>query len=242
MTNPTTFSAIVRLTISLFFIPFLVPTTDIDLDNYPHEIVVPMGGNTFQIAGKAKEEIDNKGVLNWQFSETEFAVYVALSAPKKAFLSLTILPQNGDGKIKVSANGKTVKLPILNAKSGKIPVGLFDFKEGYNKITLKGLDKKGTHFAQITQLILQYEGDTINANFVRDNEGNNFYWGRRGPSVHLNYSMPKEQKFTGFYNELTVLDDPIGSYFMANGFKEGYFGIQVNSKTERRVLFRVESF
>jgi hypothetical protein len=241
MTHPTAFSNIVRLAISLFFIPFYVPNTDNDLANYPHEIVVPMGGNIFQIAGTQAEKISDKGVLNWQFSETEFAVYIALSAPKKALLSLTILPQNGDGKIKVSANGKTIKLPILNAKSGKIPVGLFDFKEGYNKITLKGLSKNGTHFAQITDLILQYEGDTLNANFVRDNEGNNFYWGKRGASVHLNFPIPKEQKFVSFYNELTVLEDPIGSYFMANGFKEGYFGIQVNSKTERRVLFSVWS-
>ena len=33
----------------------------------------------------------------------------------------------------------------------------------------------------------------------------------------------------------------IGSYFMANGFGEGYFGIQVNAPTERRVLFSVWS-
>jgi hypothetical protein len=36
-------------------------------------------------------------------------------------------------------------------------------------------------------------------------------------------------------------EDPIGSYFMANGFAEGYFGIQVNSASERRVLFSVWS-
>jgi hypothetical protein len=35
--------------------------------------------------------------------------------------------------------------------------------------------------------------------------------------------------------------DPTGSFFMANGFKEGYFGIQVNSPTERRILFSVWS-
>jgi Domain of unknown function (DUF3472)/Domain of unknown function (DUF5077) len=240
MNKPTAFSSIVKLAIGLFFIPFYVPNNDINLGNYPNELVIPMGGNTFQTAGYP-EEISNKGVLNWTSSDTEFAIYVALPTAKTMLLNLDILPQNADGKIKVSANGKTRKLSILKDKSGKIPVGLFNFKEGYNKITLKGLSKNGTHFAQITQLILQYDGDTLNANFVRDNEGNNFYWGKRGPSVHLNYQIPKERKFMGFYNELTVLEDPIGSFFMANGFKEGYFGIQVNSKTERRVLFSVWS-
>lgn len=38
-----------------------------------------------------------------------------------------------------------------------------------------------------------------------------------------------------------VGEDPQGSYYMANGFAEGYFGIQVNSGTERRVLFSVWS-
>jgi hypothetical protein len=46
-----------------------------------------------------------------------------------------------------------------------------------------------------------------------------------------------------FYNEITVPvgNDVLGSYFMANGFAHGYFGIQVNSETERRVLFSVWS-
>ena len=46
-----------------------------------------------------------------------------------------------------------------------------------------------------------------------------------------------------FYNEITVPagNDVIGSYFMADGFKEGYFGMQVNSPTERHILFSVWS-
>ncbi len=46
-----------------------------------------------------------------------------------------------------------------------------------------------------------------------------------------------------FYNEITVPEnnDVLGSYFMANGFGQGYFGMQVNSSTERRILFSVWS-
>jgi hypothetical protein len=235
------FSILIIAILILFSIPHYAQKSSINLANATHELMVPIGGNAFQVAGKTEEEIDEKGIIKWQSLDTEFAIYIALSSEKKAVLSLTILPQMGDSKIKISTNGKAIKLPISKGQSGKITVGLVDFKEGYNKIVLKGLSKKGANFAQITQLILEYEGDTLNANFVRDNDGNNFYWGRRGPSVHLNYPIPKEQKFIGFYNELTVLEDPIGSFFMANGFKEGYFGIQVNSKTERRVLFSVWS-
>src|SRR5699024_6604038 len=77
--------------------------------------------------------------------------------------------------------------------------------------------------------------------YVKNNEGNFFYWGRRGPSVHLTYQMPKDSQAEWFYNEVTVPagQDTIGSYFMAIGFDEGNFGYQVYSETEQSVLVSV---
>jgi len=61
--------------------------------------------------------------------------------------------------------------------------------------------------------------------------------------VHLAYDVPENKDVQWFYNEITVPEgqDVIGSYFMANGFGQGYFGMQVNSESERRVLFSVWS-
>ncbi len=42
-------------------------------------------------------------------------------------------------------------------------------------------------------------------------------------SVHLNWPAPDA---TAFYNEATVEQSTTGSYFMACGFRHGYFGIQ----------------
>ncbi|MFM8725266.1 MAG: DUF3472 domain-containing protein, partial [Planctomycetaceae bacterium] len=83
----------------------------------------------------------------------------------------------------------------------------------------------------------------LKLDFVRDNQGNMFYWGRRGPSVHLGYTVPRDLPLEYACTELTVPEgqDTIGSYFMANGFSEGYFGMQVNSASERRILFSVWS-
>ncbi len=55
--------------------------------------------------------------------------------------------------------------------------------------------------------------------------------------------MPEEKQIEWFYNEVTVPEgnDVIGSYYMANGFGQGYFGMQCNSETERRILFSVWS-
>ena len=81
------------------------------------------------------------------------------------------------------------------------------------------------------------------AAYVPNDEDNFFYWGRRGPSVHLNYSLPEGIHAEWFYNEVFVPSgqDILGSYFMADGFSQGYFGMQVNSPTERHILFSVWS-
>ncbi|WP_372645954.1 DUF3472 domain-containing protein, partial [Ancylomarina sp.] len=84
------------------------------------------------------------------------------------------------------------------------------------------------------------EATSTGTDFVKED----FYWGRRGPSVHLSYTVPEETgDIRWFYNEIEVPEgnDVVGSYYMANGFGEGYFGIQVNSEIERRILFSVWS-
>ena len=51
--------------------------------------------------------------------------------------------------------------------------------------------------------------------------------------------MPKDTKVAAFYCEVTALEDPIWTYYMACGWHRGYFGMQVNSPTERRIIFSV---
>jgi len=110
-------------------------------------------------------------------------------------------------------------------------------------IQIKGLSKTGLEYADIGNVKLSGEAAGEKVAFVKNNEGEYFYWGRRGPSVHLGYVMPDKTNAEWFYNEVTVPkgNDVLGSYFMADGFAEGYFGMQVNSPTERHILFSVWS-
>jgi len=64
---------------------------------------------------------------------------------------------------------------------------------------------------------------------------------RNAASVHLWYDVPKPHvdDIEYFYCELTPVTDPLWTYYMATGWHRGYFGMQVNSKTERRVIFSV---
>ena len=62
---------------------------------------------------------------------------------------------------------------------------------------------------------------------------------RNAASVHLFYPTPKNMPIAIFYNEVTALKDPVHTFYMACGFSRGYFGMQVNSETERRIIFSI---
>jgi hypothetical protein len=55
-------------------------------------------------------------------------------------------------------------------------------------------------------------------------------------SVHLNWPATES---VVFYNELTVVQSVNGSYFMACGFRHGYFGIQQQGNGRKVVIFSV---
>jgi hypothetical protein len=62
---------------------------------------------------------------------------------------------------------------------------------------------------------------------------------RNAASVHLRFPTDSNDLITGFYSEVTAVTDPVPTYYMACGFARGYFGMQVNSPTERRIIFSV---
>ena len=62
---------------------------------------------------------------------------------------------------------------------------------------------------------------------------------RNAASVHLRWPTPKDAEVVWFTNEAAMRTDPQWSYTMACGFARGYFGMQVNSPTERRIIFSV---
>lgn len=208
------------------------------------KITVPLGGNTYMNTQNGAV-ISKNGIQNWVSEKTNFKVFVRLANPGKLNISLNDVSKiTGQNYLNVSINNQVKTVLISQEKDATAVIGQWQIKDtGYIAIEIKGLSKTAAQFPNIGSLILS--GSAINDKtvFVKNNEGNFFYWGRRGPSVHISYQMPKNVDAEWFYNELTVPkgEDVIGSYFMANGFGEGYFGIQVNSENERRILFSVWS-
>lgn len=62
---------------------------------------------------------------------------------------------------------------------------------------------------------------------------------RNAASVHLNYVVDREAKIDAFYTEVQGVEEPVGTFYMACGWHRGYFGMQVNSEKERRIIFSV---
>lgn len=200
---------------------------------------VPLGGNTFFGAEEPPKSIrlNENGISNWKDASIQPLIYLR-PGQTGTFKLAIVAKSSGKSTLELSVNGKLFPVTVSGGGFKEYAAGTIDVSDtGYISIQLKAMSKEGGSYADISHLLVQNVADTTKARYVKDE----FYWGRRGPSVHLNYPLPEAKDIEYFYNELTVPagSDPVGSYFMSNGFAEGYCGIQVNSQTERRVLFSV---
>lgn len=225
---------------------------------------IPLAGNTYLTAADGKANFSDKGILRWENGKKAvFSTYFKIGKPGKLVLALkgtggqggtferdgkTYRSVHPDGKkgltgkseIKITAGGKSFTVKLTGNEPAVYPVGTVKIPEaGYVRIDLEGISHTEGSYPQLDCFLIGGEAAEGEINCVK-----NFstYWGRRGPSVHMNYELPRE-KVQYFYNEVTVPEgeDVMNSYFMAAGFGEGYFGMQVNSATERRILFSVWS-
>jgi len=208
---------------------------------------VPVGGNswvTTSAQNTATATITKEGVKNWTAQADTLTTYVRLAKSGTLTLSAMLRVPDGTSRLRLLIANQAKDVTVQGATLTDQPLGQWSIAEpGYVAIRLVGVSKTGSVYAEITDLGISGESVDDHTAFVRSDEGNFFYWGRRGPSVHLRYPMPEGVEAEWFYNEITVPrgNDVVGSYYMANGFGEGYFGMQVNSPTERRILFSVWS-
>jgi hypothetical protein len=229
----------------LLFILFIKATpADTNEPDEEKILQLPIAGNTYaqQVTGRSRA-ITNNGIESWTDKQVQFDTYLRIN--QRGTIKIAVKAKtDGESSLQLSINGKEKTIAVKGNTYASYNAGEWKVKDtGYVKITLRGLTKTGSQFADVSSY--EISGTAINSNtaYVKNDEGNFFYWGRRGPSVHLNYPFADSIKAVWFYNEITVPQgqDVMGSYYMANGFGEGYFGIQVNSPTERRVLFSVWS-
>ncbi|KAF9471004.1 nematoblast specific protein [Pholiota conissans] len=180
---------------------------------------VALGGNAFlttRPAG-AVESISDTGLSNWTNANTICSAYFRMASAGSVTVGLNAyLAGSTASTVRVTINGTAFSVQLAGTTPETYPAGTINVAAaGYVKVDLQGVSKNGSYFWR-----------------------SNFYWSRRGPSVYMNYTVPTNSEY--FYNEVTVPvgQDPIGSYFMVNGFSAGYSGIQVK-ENERWILFSV---
>ena len=208
-----------------------------DTTNFSTQL--PVGENSWLEGHNERGIITSEGIRNWTSLEAEITTYIWVNQTGSLDLGLQLRVPDGQSQLEASFAGKTVKLELENPDTEVISLGSFEISEaGYHPLVLTATNTTGSEIAQIDSLFVGGPA-AQGVQFVEDN----FHFGRRGPSVHLRFDIPQEKQALYFYSEIEVPEgeDVIGSYYMANGFAHGYFGIQVNSPTERRILFSVWS-
>jgi FKBP-type peptidyl-prolyl cis-trans isomerase len=173
--------------------------------------------------------------LHWSDTKQtiSYSFYVRRAGDLTIFLNVkNATPGN---TVRLSIAGKNFVLNIPASREFKpVKAGTVSIKDsGFYTISLSSVKKTGNVIADIQSIELSGTA-TGNMHF-------NPKWRRNAASVHLRYPLPDSIKAVAFYSEITIPAgaDIVHSYYMACGFTRGYFGIQVNSAAERRVIFSV---
>lgn len=196
-------------------------------------------GNTGYAVPAEKEEESlfqqGKGLQNWTDLKQELQYFFYLH--NAGTLNIDLYTKNAQlgSIVSVEFAGKSFKLNIpQGTEFQKKRVGTITVKDsGFYSIKIKALKKAGSLIADIASIELSGSA-TTNMDFNKKAR-------RNAASVHLRYSISDSTKLVSFYNEITIPEnaDIVHSYYMSNGFARGYFGIQVNSENERRIIFSV---
>jgi len=179
--------------------------------------------------------VDNSGIHDWQDPALKVLWFGEMKTPGKLTCSVELkLPEGATSRLRlrVGSGSNEVVAKGLGSHTVSVDFGSFDIAAaGYQRFPRDALNAKGQPFGQIEALVLTGPA-TSQAHF-------NLKARRNAASVHLTYPLPKDVQVSAFYCEVTGVDDPLWTYYMACGWHRGYFGMQVNSPSERRIIFSV---
>ena len=177
---------------------------------------------------------ENRGVSRWRDAKQSINWYGEFFKTGELSANIVLRTQ-GDVATKlrltVGEQSKEVTVTPKTDQASVIDFGNFEVKNiGFQRFSLESLDDP-TRISLIQTLRLN--GPAIEgAHF-------NMLERRNAASVHLSYKTPAKVEAKAFYCEVTGVDEPTATFYMACGWHRGYFGMQVNSPTERRIIFSV---
>ena len=157
------------------------------------------------------------------------ALFVTAARMGKLECAVTLqLPAGTESKLRLTVAGQTHEAAAVGAGTDLVRVSLGEFDiaaPGYQRLALEA--PKG----ELDALIIDGPA-AADAHF-------NLQPRRNAASVHLAYPTTGITNIDALYCEVTGVETPLWTYFEACGWHRGYFGMQVNSPTERRIIFSV---
>ena len=185
--------------------------------------------------GESKMFSLKNGIQHWNNDSQQLQFYFQLRSTGELRLSLFIKNDKAGNQLSVSIAGNNFKINVPAAATFKqVKIGSIQVKDtGFYVVTISAVEKRVGNIADIKSLELS--GSAVNNIHYNQKQR------RNAASVHLFYPFADSIKALSFYNEVSVPAgaDVLHSYYMACGFERGYFGIQVNGPSERRVIFSV---
>lgn len=209
------------------------------------QLLIPVGGNSWINAlSTTSDVVTDQGIVNWQNPQTVLSTYIRMPQPGKLKVSVNVAVPVGESKFSVSIGGKLVYFIAKGNSNTEYFVDEWDIQgAGYVKIDLQAISKSSAFYGSIDNFYISGSSSSLLTSYVPNNNNSLFHFGRRGPSVHMNYNTQAVSNIEWFYNEVTVPqnNDIPGSFYMAAGFDNAYYGIQANSPTQKKFLFSVWS-
>lgn len=199
-----------------------------------HRIDVPAFTAFIEPDPEAARVSEQHGIRGWTDGKQSINWFGEFKKTGKINVSLVVnVSARQIVKWRMTVGGKQVIRQLAGVgKDNIIDFGDFTIdKPGYQRIRLEGIYKTDKDYGDIRSI--RIEGPAVEeAHFSLVER-------RNAASVHLGYPIPEGQKVAAFYCEVVPIEDPIWTYYCATGWHRGYFGFQVNSPTERRIIFSV---
>lgn len=178
---------------------------------------------------------ERSGITGWKNADLKVEWFGELKAVGRVEASLELrLPEGATSSLRLTVAGQSREVKATGAGTNLVTLnfGTFEVKSpGYQRFTLESLNATGQPAGDLNALIL--DGPAMKeAHF-------NLKERRNAASVHLAYPVPRGTNVQALYCEVTAVEDPVWTFYMACGWHRGYFGMQVNSPTERRIIFSV---
>jgi hypothetical protein len=174
------------------------------------------------------------GITEWNDRDMKILWFGEFKHAGEVQCSLVIrLSEGRESKLRLTGAGASREFVARGSTTNTlVPAGTFTLPApGYYSFTLQSLNPAGQAPGDIEALILDGAA-AADAHF-------NLKPRRNAASVHLSYPTTDLTNITAFYCEVTALEDPLWTFYMACGWHRGYFGMQINSPTERRIIFSV---